>query len=255
MTVVVATIAAQRKDYSLEQCLDALNALTCSDKIIYLNYQGSPAGKEEEQAFDCIKGKAGHLDIWQWSSSWQDKPKYNQDPARLTPIILARNMALEFAVAKKASHILFVDSDVIVPPDSIEKLLEVKASVCGGVVPGRGAHSHASYIFGERMSANVNNIPVTRCNHGTMGFCMIHESVFSRIRFRSGGFNGYWNWKRFSKSRAGEFGSEDPIYAEDAEAAMLSTGWIIRRDLVAQHLDNPLDPLTDSTAAPTYNEP
>ena len=247
--VMVATNICERKIYSL-QYIPKLNELTYSDKVFYLNAQD-----ETEDGLNRLwdMGENWLVDSWRWDSTWHKKPEFNQDQARLEPIVFARNMALAAARRINADYILFVDSDVVVPNNSIEKLLELKKPLCGGVVPGRGAHSKEEYIFGVRAQMNIgtkdNPIPVTICNHGTMGFCLIHKSIFNVISFRTGYSINYW--KRPKPYT--DWAAEDPLFCEDSEAIVRHGGFHVRMDLRAEHYDDPDDPLTAATAAPEYD--
>lgn len=247
--IVVATICHPRKVYSLEQCNEAVRALTFPDKKLYLNYQRHYLDVAPRWA----KERYDDVDSWQWDSTWHKGPKYDQDQARLDPIVMARNMCLAYARVNDASHILFVDSDVIVPPDSIEKLISVEWDIAGGVVNGRGVHNEAKYIFGLRYSATVKGVPVTVCNHGTMGFVLISSRAFNYVSFRTGYSTNFW--ASTGKSKPYGKGSEDPLFAEDVEflGGAKKNGWLIRHDLVAQHIDDPSNPLTQEGVSPTYD--
>lgn len=168
-------------------------------------------------------GKTYDLDVWSMASSWKEEPKFDQDQRRLDSICIARNMARNYAMRKEASHLLFVDSDVIVRPDGLERLLALNRPLCGGFVPGRGAHGHVHYIFGKQVL--VPSKPgVIECDHGTMGYCLIRRDLLSTLAFRYGASR--------TNPRTGL--SEDPAFAEDAVLNGFGRWWIDKQT-VAEH--------------------
>jgi glycosyltransferase involved in cell wall biosynthesis len=179
------------------------------------------------------------FDYWNVTSSWRPRQKYDQDNGvRLYPIITARNMAIDYALHRQADWLFFVDSDVIVPPDSLTKLLALGRPLVGGLVPGRGAHSHVNYVFGQWDA--TDEVLITK--HGTMGCCLIHKDLFQFIRFRQGPH----------PIRKEVWLSEDPCYAADAEYAGRANAWYIHTGVVCGHIDNPDHPLTGDGAINDY---
>jgi len=71
------------------------------------------------------QGLTVNVDIWNVVSTWFTPPKFNQDQSRLLPICMARNMCIERALAANADALLMIDSDVVVPPNSITRMLVV----------------------------------------------------------------------------------------------------------------------------------
>lgn len=243
--ILVATIIADRKSYSQTAAIGNNFSLE-GDRQLYVNVEsGTPVGPTGlwSPLYDLWETheEKVYWDQWSRNSNWHVGPTYDQDNARLDPIVIARNMALGAARSLGASHILFVDSDVVVPHNAIPKLLEVKKPVVGGLVHGRGAHAHAQYVFGVRATYNLHGSPVVICDHGTCGFMLIERKVFERVSFRWGP-----SWKDPKVTL-----SEDPAFCEDAER--LGFGPMhIRMDVVGRHVDNPKKPLTNAEAVNNY---
>ena len=193
---------------------------------IYFNYEGEPDIERLQAkmwAYPGAHNRDFSLDIWNWRTrcgvDWRWKPKFDQDQARLASIVCARNMCIDYAIQTMASHLLFIDADVIPPLDVIPKLLALDHSIVGGVVPGRGCHSHVNYIFGEEGRHNVNGAAVIEVMHGTCGCMMIRRDLFNNIRFRYDNDGGL---------------SEDPAYCMDVRAKFDTKMWL-RDDVVCLH--------------------
>jgi hypothetical protein len=182
------------------------------------------------------KARRVDCDMWEVASTWQNAPAYDQDQARLEPICIARNMARAYAIATGATHLLFVDADVVVHPDGLERLLALDVPLCGGYVPGRGAHNHTYYVFGER--ARIDNL--IYCKHGTLGYCLIRRDLFEVLPFR----HGPHPLPAYRHVHL----SEDPAFAADAEI-YYGAEWVIDMNCTAEHIDNPAEPLTLDRAA------
>lgn len=138
---------------------------------------------------------------------------------RLVRICTGRNLIHEFALrGGDVSHVLFLDSDLIVPDDSISKLREMDYPMVGGDVP--------SYcLSGPR----VKSYPFKVEEHwNTAGFLMVTRQIVQRIRWRSDLHPG------------GTSCSDDPCFANDVEEIFgLKTH--VRKDLIGAH--KPLVPL------------
>lgn len=68
------------------------------------------------------------------------------------PVDVSRNIAIAKALSLRAKFILFWDSDVLVPPDSLQKLLQARVPVVGALLRSRGPPF--------QFLANVNDQPV-----------------------------------------------------------------------------------------------
>jgi len=233
MKVVVATITCDFKWYSTPQVLENNKVLETPEgmeKILYLNLEtaGNP-----DAAMVRVE-KPVHYDIWRWTSAWRGERGYDQDQGhRLPAICIARNMAREFALRHDADAILYVDSDVVIPKNSIPRLWKTGMNIVGGVVPGRGAHKHTVYM-GSGMHKRTVGENLVELDYATAGFVLIRKPVYRSISWR-------WGWTHEGKGPI----SEDPLFAYDAYKAGFGR-WYVCTDLVAEHLDDADRPLMET---------
>lgn len=176
------------------------------------------------------------MDVWRLSSTWRMRPSFDQDQTRLAPIVIARNMAIDYALNMPASHLLFIDADVIVHRDGAKTLMEHNRHIVCGLVPGRGPCSEGIYyIFGPKRG--ISPLPdrpyIHECDFSTCGYMLLTRELISVQRFRWGG----------SRENPGEGMSEDPAYCEDAYLAGFGRVWVDTR-VRAEHWDDPERPLT-----------
>ena len=242
--IVVAVIACDFKAYSLQRVIDnnlKLKTPPGAELLHYLNVECRYGGVWP--IFDCDDKM--DIDLWTWRAPWRGKRAADQDQGyRLPPIVIARNMALEYAKYNQASTILYIDSDVLVPQRSAVVLWEelqrphrVPVNIVGGLVPGRGVHSHVYYTGSTGMRPVTGEKHLARVDYGTAGFMMVHRDVF---------WNVAWRWGEVPRKR--DKHSEDPLFAHDAR--QLGYGWwYIRADLKAEHLDDPDRPLNNGETA------
>jgi hypothetical protein len=211
MKILAAVICTDFKASTLNQCLEAIRQAGFDD--ILLNYEGIAPFIENEP----------FIQEWEFSGVGKNERKFDQDQnSRLTPICIARNMCLDFAQQCGYDYILFVDSDVIIPPDTKQKLFwdSDDYKLKSGIVPGRGVHSGAKYMFYPHEIVEGWQ----RADYFTCGFMAIHKDVFFRLRFR-------WGLPLNGETIC----SEDPIFGDDART-ILGVHWWGRLDLVAEHL-------------------
>lgn len=231
MRVLVASLLCDRKGFKEPQrtSLAALQALTHPDYDILLNIQTTDPERWNEAVATGVR-----CDFWNVTGRLLREAHFDQDQfARLTPITLGREMCRYSAIQGNYDAILYVDSDVVVPPNSIERLLELDVPICGGLVPGRGAHSHAYYTS----ILVAMNGDVGQWHYGTAGFVLIRRPVFTSIA---------WRWGTTAGSNL--LHSEDPLYAHDARQAGFGF-WHILMTLRAEHLDDADNPLVDTETA------
>lgn len=260
--VLVATVWDKRKMYCQRQVMEANFHLSYPNKELYSNCQVTPEEMMEGGWFADPVTYSRYSDVWTINSSWLGAHTTDQDnTTRVPPIVTARNMAIDCAIANKFDYIFFVDADVVVPKDAIQKLLLLKESLCGGLVPGRGAHSHAYYTFGPnpvpmneftlagRFGYRLEGDPIICCDHGTAGCMLVHSGVFDFVRFRYGHSRQFWRRPRPYY----EMMAEDACFAEDSEQLHLHRGWRVHGGVRCLHLDDPQNPLTDNNAINSYN--
>ena len=201
MKILTAIICCDYKSYSLNQCIESVRKAGFED--ILLNYEGI--------LLDSYP--VSYTQEWIVSGSGFDESrKFDQDQEfRLSRITIARNMCLEFAQLKGYDWILFVDSDVLIPVDTKAILFEDKSyKIRSGIVPGRGIHSQAKYMFYPHEIEGHWQ----RADYFTCGFMAIHKSVFTKLRFRWG-----------EPIYGGEVASEDPLFGSDARTILKEFWW------------------------------
>jgi hypothetical protein len=236
--IVVATLLCDLKAASAFVGPPAMLRLE-GDCTFYVNIETEHrTGWAASREWMAASGRPFAWDIWSRSSSWSVRSERDQDSSRLEPICVARNMARAYALATGATHLLFVDADVVVKPDGLQRLLALKVPLCGGLVPGRGAHAgRAVYVFGERSRSGS----LINCAHGTLGYCLIRRDLFEVVPFR---------WGPHPIER-GVMLSEDPAFAADAQLHY-GAEWIIDTTVTAEHVDDPAKPLTWDQASNEY---
>ena len=242
--VVVATLLCDRKVRSQMVAIPSMLNIAGADRL-YINIESNFRNREFDAAYrplrELLAGGVGlpvDVDVWSWRSTWRRRPSYDQDQRRLDGIVTARNMARAYMLRMDATHLLFVDADVVVQPDGLQKLLALDHPLCGGLVPGRGADNDLHYVFGDQRPV-PEHPDVIECTHGTCGYMLIRRDVLSTLSFRFGA----------SREAPGMALSEDPAFCSDAFLNGFGRYWI-HRSVTAEHWDDPEAPLVaDATAA------
>lgn len=130
---------------------------------------------------------------------------------RLIRICTGRNLIQEFALRRrKVSHILFLDSDLVVPPDSISKLVEMDHPIVGGDVPSYCMNGEPQSQFSYPVHAHWN----------TAGFLMVQREVARRVAWRTDVYDSG--------------NTDDPAYAAAVEELGFGKTYV-RKDLIGAH--------------------
>lgn len=126
---------------------------------------------------------------------------------RFRHIVTGRNLVIDYAVQHGATHVLFLDADVMPDPETLPKLLAMDHGVVGGEV--------GSYCL---KGPKVDKYPFPVEEHmNTAGYLLVRRDVFNRIR---------WRW---------ELGmSDDPCFHRDA-IDLLGVPTYVRKDCIGQH--------------------
>jgi glycosyltransferase involved in cell wall biosynthesis len=202
MKILVSVICCDYKKYSLKECINHIK--NAGFEHILINYEGLLPLNDYGQTY---------LQEWEWTGDGKALRQFDQDQgARLTPICIARNMCLDYAQQGNFDWILFVDSDVMIPIDTKEKLFNAPADfkIRSGIVKGRGIHSGATYMFYPNQKLGD-----WQCaDYFTCGFMAIHKDIFWRLRFRWG-----------LPIKANDICSEDPLFGSDAREILKETWW------------------------------
>lgn len=235
--LIACVILADRKAYSQMIAIPALLSSPFVQRV-YVNIETDNADLYPAlYALAERSTKPVDIDTWWWRSSWRPVPKYDQDQKRLLGIVTARNMCIDYALYHNATHLLFVDSDVVIEPPGLQFLLDMNKNLCGGYVPGRGVHNTVQYVFGQRRGIQQHG-DIIECDHGTCGYMLISRKVFSLLRFRYGDD---------PEGLAG-FLSEDPAYCIDWYR-ISGERFFIHTKARAAHIDNALSPLSEDSAS------
>lgn len=218
--IVAATILTDRKEYDLDAILANREAMWQISEV-YLNHQGTFSTVE----FMVRNCRIPFIwDSWKVSSNWRPQVRYDQDQRRLLGIVTARNMAIDYALSVGADYLLFIDSDVFPDPEGLQHLLDLDVPLCGGYVPGRGAHSHVHYVGAGKRGILPHSEDVIECDWGTCGYMLIKREVFGRLRFRWGD----------DPDDPMNFLSEDPAFCLDW-ARFSGKGFLIDKRATARH--------------------
>lgn len=210
MKILAAIICCDYKSYSLQKCIDHVKEAGFD---VLVNYEGLIDPRIEGITY---------LQNWEaWGAGFNQRQFDQDQQARLTPICIARNMCLDFAQQHEYDWILFVDSDVMIPSNTREKLFNCKVDfkIRSGIVPGRGIHSLVNYMF----YPNVTLGEWQCADYFTCGFMAISKDIFWRLRFRWG-----------LPIKGGDICSEDPLFGDDARHILGETWWG-NLELKAQH--------------------
>lgn len=243
MTVIAATLLTDRKP-AFPVSLEYLVNEPLIDRV-YINIQTGFDASRYQPVLDFMDAskKPYDVDLWRVESTWSSQPQFDQDNARFMPIATGRNMALDWAIVQcmmnqSTSHLLFVDSDVRPHQGGLQYLLDLEKPLTGGLVPGRGDHSHVKYVFPDNQPQGT----VIKCEHGTSGYLLIARSIFEVQRFRV----GPCRYKREVTL------CDDPAYSTDAFDTGLADGWYIDVRATADHVDDPNHPLKLEEAINNY---
>lgn len=128
---------------------------------------------------------------------------------RLEYIIAGRNLAMQRALSHRPEWLMFLDVDLRVPADAIDRLLEVDYPVVGGDVP--------SYCFTNTPLVPGYQFPVVE-RWSTAGFLLVRGDIAERVRWRHTVWSGL---------------SDDPCF--DHSVAELGFPTRVRTDVIGQH--------------------
>jgi hypothetical protein len=226
MSIIVATTSAPHKMDGFE-----LSWLTAIDRF---REQATALGHELrvfaaleldarglapfERMIEAIKRAGGEF----WSYHFDDGAARLDGTNRLARICEGRNLCIEYAQRNRpGDFLLFLDTDVIPDPDTVEKLIEVTQlgyRQVGGEVP--------SYALGGKQVDGVELRLVER-SFNTAGYLLVHRDVYRRLRWR-------WDWD------AGM--TDDPCWFADARD-LLGVPCVVRMDCIGRHQPDVLVPI------------
>ena len=231
--VLICILHCDRKAHHQKVCLDSVYNQQYDNYEVYHNIETIDKNNFTE-LLEYTKDKKinTHFDFWHYDSSWWQKPKFDQDQARLVPIVQGRNRSIEIAIDLNFNYLLFVDTDMIIPHDSITRLLNRGKDMIGGYVKGRNDHKHAEYIFGSQGGIKEFEDGLVECDHGNIGFCLISRKVFEVLKFRRGSHC----------TMPGHLQSDDPNYCFDWHLIWKGDRHFIDKNVHAIHIDEEIIP-------------
>jgi hypothetical protein len=174
MKIVVGATAAGHKHREASKWLTharAMQAITPHDIRFFLTAEVQPSGLEPR--LDAIAAQVKALGGEVWKFMIDDRSDQITNATRMIRICEGRNLITEFALRERADWILYVDADIIIPPDVINKLLQIGQKFCGFNVP--------SYCLSGEVAAGFG-FPV-QIYQNTAGAWFLHRSVFRFFRW------------------------------------------------------------------------
>lgn len=161
--------------------------------------------------FAPVLERLAELDGDYWTFSIDTGVSAITSGERIPRICAARNLMIDYMLADRTyTHVLFLDADTEVPPESITRLLELQHPVAGGHVP--------TYCLGDDAPSVPFDDRDVRAHWTTAGFLLIERDVLRDVR---------WGWD----PDAGQ--TDDPFFQERTKRRWGET-WV-DHDLVAQH--------------------
>jgi len=146
--------------------------------------------------------------------------------ARVTPAIVAgydvkKNRNRIASAARLSDFVLMVDSDVVVPKNLLDYLLEPQADIVLAPYPRKNTSRGRSELFrlGTPNYTDENNIPIDELRStggripvkgGGLGCALIRSAVFSRLEYP---------WFDFTQDSGGNWLSEDFYFCGKAREA------------------------------------
>jgi len=120
--------------------------------------------------------------------SWTNQTKldFSLDIQQNTYIHYARNKAVWQAVNQKATHLMFIDSDMAFPTNGIEKLLSRNLDIVGGLYFGRIVPFPVAKVKHPKLNGLTNPLSIPNKDLlevlavGT-GFMLINMDVFKKM--------------------------------------------------------------------------
>ncbi|MBI4140797.1 glycosyltransferase family 2 protein [Candidatus Woesearchaeota archaeon] len=161
--------------------------LTALKQLTYTNYDVLFADNSIQEKHAQLIKSYGYETI--------RNPSKNKD--RIIDIISNRNIIIKRAVEKKYDYLFFVDTDVLLPPDAIEKLLSPDQPIVSGVYLGGQKFSNETKIAPVlyELTANENYLRSVPLNNvmedlvyeiaaSGMGCVLIQREVLEKVKLR-----------------------------------------------------------------------
>lgn len=153
-------------------------------------------------------------DVWFFSA---DTGGDFDSTSRLWRICTGRNLIVERALHDhEVTHVLFLDSDLRVPPESVVRLVELERMVAGGNVPSYCLDGPRVHTLDLPEKARGRDV---RRHWNTAGFLLVSRIVFSEVRWGTSPDEGI---------------TDDPWFARAAKRAVGAETWV-DHGLVGKH--------------------
>lgn len=136
MKIVVGATAAGHKHYEASNWLthaSSMQAITPHEIRFFLAMEVQPSGLEPR--LEAIAAQVKALGGQVWKFMIDDGSDQITSTTRMIRICEGCNLITEFALRERADWILYVDADIIIPLDVINKLLQIGQKFCGFNVP------------------------------------------------------------------------------------------------------------------------
>ena len=130
-----------------------------------------------------------------------------------------RNMVVDMALEAKDTHIVFIDSDMIFPPKSVEKLLSHDKDIVGVNYHQRQIKPISTVKMigpdGRYICGTEKDLPDVLFEAGGVGtgFCLINTNVFKKMEYPY--FRADYLPDEFNKGQL-EFNTEDIYFCKEA---------------------------------------
>lgn len=141
----------------------------------------------------------------------------------------ARNDIARRAINEGYEYVMMVDSDVVLPPNALELMLEGNADVVLGCYPRKNTMTGQSEIFSDGKNyGDENNISYAALEQlpdridikgGGMGCALIRTSIFNKMQFP---------WFTYVEYQTGDVLSEDLSFCEKAKGFSIQADTRVR---------------------------
>jgi GT2 family glycosyltransferase len=233
MKVLIGTPMIDKKMYSWVEYVRAINKLTIpKDELDYI------FGDDIIQVHKLIVDTSDKKDALRIDVVNAGFAYYHVTTGKaMDKVVLARNTIFDFAIDNKCDYVLFIDSDVIVPKETLTSLLSHNVDIASGFyplmnefgipIPNAKVTSGVvqGYMIFPDMKLDGGIYPVDLVG---MGCCLISKKIFEKYRFRC---------------ERGKYGdlikSEDWCFCEDLKkdgvAIMFDTKLTCKHKIVGEH--------------------
>jgi GT2 family glycosyltransferase len=150
---------------------EALRAATPHAVDHFLATETQPDGLEPR--LQAVEARVRALGGTVWRFMLDDGAQRIDGSNRLVRICTGRNLVIEHALRTGAEWVLFVDTDIELPPDVLVRLLEMDHPFCGFAVPSYVLSGPPVAGYGFPVQAYMN----------TAGAWFVHRSLFRRFRW------------------------------------------------------------------------